>query len=88
MEPASQRDWRRKRGGESDDLEAWIEGAQLEEKQLDEMAALGLQRVGFVDDHEVDTRLLQRETGKPSTWPSRRQRFRMLLAFSTVLIAI
>ena len=67
MEPASQRDWRRKRGGESDDLEAWIEGAQLEEKQLDEMAALGLQRVGFVDDHEVDTRLLQRETGKPST---------------------
>ena len=40
MEPASQRDWRRKRGGESDDLEAWIEGAQLEEKQLDEMAAL------------------------------------------------
>lgn len=61
MEPVSQRDGRGKCGGESDDLEVRIEGAELEEKQLDEMAALGFQRVGFVDDHEADARLLQRE---------------------------
>ena len=89
VEPASDGVRRGERRGERDDLEAGIQGAKLQENQLDEMAALRFQRVRLVDHHEIDARLLQRE-GRTAerTWPSRRQRLRIPLAFSMVLMAI